>query len=131
MIVYDITNQKVRRNYNNLKSFENIESWKNEFILQGGVKDPKKFPFVIVGNKCDRESERKVQKSKAEMWCQNNGELQFFETSAKNDVQVKDAFQIITALAADQVKEEEIYIPPTIDLNKAKKPKNRQSNGCC
>lgn len=64
------------------------------------------------------------------MWCQNNGELQFFETSAKDDVQVKDAFQVITALAADQVKEEEIYIPPTIDLNKAKKPKGKKSGGC-
>jgi Ras-related protein Rab-7A len=49
VIVYDITSQK---------SFENIETWKSEFIDQGSIKDPSKFPFVVIGNKSDREEER-------------------------------------------------------------------------
>lgn len=59
VIVYDITSQK---------SFDNIETWKSEFIDQGGVKDPSKFPFIIIGNKSDKEEEREVSKSKAELW---------------------------------------------------------------
>ena len=85
-----------------------MENWKQEFIEQGGVKDPETFPFIVLGNKCDKESDRQVPKSKAEMWCQNNGEHAFFETSAKDDVGVKDAFETITGLAADQVKEEDM-----------------------
>lgn len=99
VIVYDVTSQK---------SFDSIENWKNEFIEQGEVKDPSKFPFVIIGNKCDKEAEREVTKSKAEIWCQNNGENPFFEASAKDDLGVKEAFESITGLAADQIKEEEM-----------------------
>jgi Ras-related protein Rab-7A len=99
VIVYDITSQK---------SFDSIENWKQEFIEQGGVKDPTKFPFVIIGNKSDKEDEREVTKSKAELWSQNNGEHPFFETSAKDDQGVKEAFESITGLAADQIKEEEM-----------------------
>lgn len=62
----------------------------------------------MLGNKCDKENERKVSLSKAELWCQNNGDHSLFETSAKDDVGVKDAFERITALAADQVKEDDM-----------------------
>ena len=41
VLVYDITNQK---------SFESLESWKEEFMLQGNPKDPESFPFVLLGN---------------------------------------------------------------------------------
>lgn len=99
VIVYDITSQK---------SFDNIETWKSEFIDQGGVKDPSKFPFVILGNKSDKEEEREVSKSKAELWAQNNGGHNFFETSAKDDQGVKEAFDSITGMAANQIKEEEM-----------------------
>jgi len=44
-----------------LKSFENLESWKEEFKQQGCPKDPETFPFVVLGNKCDKASERKVE----------------------------------------------------------------------
>ena len=60
VIVYDITQQK---------SFDSIEGWKHEFIMQGGIKDADKFPFVIIGNKSDRESDRKVEKARVEAWC--------------------------------------------------------------
>ena len=87
VIVYDITNQK---------SFDVIEGWKHEFIMQGGIKDADKFPFVIIGNKSDRESERKVEKARVEAWCQTNGNLASFETSAKENLGVADAFENIT-----------------------------------
>ena len=42
VVVFDITQAK---------SFDNLETWKNEFINQGGIKDPERFPFIILGNK--------------------------------------------------------------------------------
>lgn len=32
------------------KSFEALDSWKEEFILQGCPKDKETFPFVIIGS---------------------------------------------------------------------------------
>jgi len=37
------------------KSFSDLKNWKEVFINQGSVKDPTRFPFLIVGNKCDLE----------------------------------------------------------------------------
>lgn len=123
VIVYDITNPT---------SFDKMNTWKKEFIDQGGITNPEKFPFVIIGNKSDKEAERKVQKEKAMVWCENQaGNLQYFETSAKNDTGVKAAFEKVTEMASEQVKEEEIYIPPSINLNDAKKKKAPAANGSC
>jgi len=106
VVVFDITQGK---------SFDTLDNWKTEFINQGGIKNPENFPFVILGNKCDRESERKVTKAKAENWCQENGNHSYFETSAKDDIAIAEAFERITTLASEQIKEEEIYIPSTIN----------------
>ena len=56
---------------------------------------------MILGNKSDRESDRQVAKEKAQAWCENNGGHQMFETSAKEDIGVQDAFDAITSLAAE------------------------------
>lgn len=123
VIVYDITNPT---------SFEKMNTWKKEFIDQGGISNPEKFPFVIIGNKSDKEAERKVQKEKAQVWCENQGgNLQYFETSAKNDTGVKASFEKVTEMASEQIKEEEIYIPPSINLNDVKKKKSPAASGGC
>ena len=55
-LVYDITNSK---------SFENLDKWKDGFIENAGPDDPKTFPFVLIGNKVDRDPERKVDTNRA------------------------------------------------------------------
>jgi len=39
-----------------------------------------------LGNKVDREPERKVAASKAQQWCAEKGGIPYFETSAKENV---------------------------------------------
>merc|ERR1711907_196636 len=56
VLVYDITNQK---------SFEQLDSWRDEFLIQAGPRDPENFPFVVLGNKVDKENERRVTTNKA------------------------------------------------------------------
>ena len=51
IICFDITNHN---------SFENIQKWKSGFIEHAVPGQPHKFPFVIVGNKLDKESDREV-----------------------------------------------------------------------
>lgn len=49
VLVYDV---------NSAKSFENLENWKEEFMIQSGARE--NFPFVVVGNKIDLENQRVV-----------------------------------------------------------------------
>ncbi|CAG9311266.1 unnamed protein product [Blepharisma stoltei] len=120
VMVYDITSSK---------SFDNISSWKDEFLSQSNPKNPENFPFVVLGNKLDKESERKVPNARASQWCRDNGNMPFFETSAKDAINVDEAFQTIARNALSQVKEEEEY-KPTINLNGGKKDKG-QKKACC
>jgi Ras-related protein Rab-7A len=122
VLVYDITNQK---------SFESLDSWRDEFLMQGNPKDPENFPFIVLGNKCDKEGERKVAKSAAEKWCKTHGSIELFETSAKDNLNVEGAFQVIAKAAATQDKEEEIYFPKTVQLGGDKKKATSKEGGCC
>jgi len=121
VIVYDITNAK---------SFESLDTWRDEFLLQGAPKDPENFPFVLLGNKVDRDSDRKVPTAKAQTWCKNHGDIPLFEVSAKGNTMVDDAFQVIAKAASTQQKEEEIYFPVTVQLNKTETSRQTKS-GCC
>jgi Ras-related protein Rab-7A len=120
VIVYDITNAK---------SFEALDTWRDEFLLQGAPKDPENFPFILLGNKVDRDADRKVPTAKAQTWCKNHGDIQLFEVSAKENIMVEEAFQVIAKAAAAQQKEEEIYFPVTVQLNNQNQ--HKPSNGGC
>ncbi len=90
LLVYDITNPR---------SFDALSTWKQEFLRQAAPKHIDQFPFVLIGNKVDREVERKVPKAKAEHWCKQSGDIPYFEASAKDDAGVKEAFDKAAQLA--------------------------------
>merc|ERR1711881_704780 len=109
------------------KTFENLDSWRDEFLIQAGPKDPDNFPFVVLGNKIDLENQRVVSQKRALAWCQAKGNIPYFETSAKEAINVEQAFQVIAKNALKQESEEDIYLPDTINMT-ADKP--AQSAGC-
>jgi Ras-related protein Rab-7A len=99
--VYDVTNAK---------SFETLESWRDEFLVQASPRDPEHFPFVVLGNKVDvDESKRVVAQKRAQAWCQSKGDIPYFETSAKEAINVDQAFQTIARNALAQEQEVELY----------------------
>ncbi|KAM8872182.1 ras-related protein Rab-9A-like [Synchiropus picturatus] len=74
------------------QSFLNLANWKKEFTYYADVKEPDSFPFVVLGNKLD-VSERQVSGEDARQWCQENGGIPYFETSAKDATNVASAFE--------------------------------------
>lgn len=52
---------------NNAKTFENLDSWREEFLLQAGPREPEAFPFVALGNKVDLDS-RIVRRGTSGSW---------------------------------------------------------------
>jgi len=105
------------------KTFENLNSWREEFLIQAGPRDPDNFPFIVLGNKIDLENSRVVSAKKAHAWCQSKGNIPYFETSAKEAINVEQAFQTI---AKNAMKEEEIVdltgISDTITIDKQPAP---------
>lgn len=85
VLVYDV---------NNAKSFDTLESWRDEFLIQASPMDPESFPFVVLGNKIDQdESKRVISNKRAQAFCQAKGGIPYFETSAKAAINVEQAFE--------------------------------------
>uniref|UniRef100_A0A915D805 Uncharacterized protein n=1 Tax=Ditylenchus dipsaci TaxID=166011 RepID=A0A915D805_9BILA len=76
-------------------------NWIRFFVAQAGVK-PKEFSFMLLGNKIDRKSERAVTYERAISWCKSNNIMLYFETSAKQDINVEDAFSSIILKTVEQ-----------------------------
>ncbi|KAL3900865.1 MAG: hypothetical protein SGCHY_001035 [Lobulomycetales sp.] len=91
VLVHDVTNGK---------SFEALDSWRDEFLLQASPRDPDAFPFVLLANKTDLgETRRQVPKARATQWCQSRGGISYFECSAKDSTNVEEAFKTIARSA--------------------------------
>lgn len=44
---------------NSTKSFEALDAWRDEFLIQASPHDPDTFPFCVIGNKIDLGPERR------------------------------------------------------------------------
>ncbi|KAM7260152.1 hypothetical protein ACFE04_015893 [Oxalis oulophora] len=112
---------------NVMKSFQNLNHWREEFLIQASPSDPENFPFVVLGNKIDVDggNSRVVSEKKARAWCASKGDIPYFETSAKEGFNVDAAFQCIAKNAHEP--EEETYLPDTIDMGGRQ---HQRSSGC-
>ncbi|WZY73301.1 hypothetical protein YC2023_012154 [Brassica napus] len=120
VLVYDV---------NSMKSFDNLNNWREEFLIQASPSDPENFPFVVIGNKVDVDggNSRVVSEKKAKAWCASKGNIPYFETSAKEGTNVEEAFECIAKNALKSGEEEELYLPDTIDVGTSNQ---QRSTGC-
>ena len=92
MLVYDVSNRA---------SFEALNKWKLNFISNASPSDAANFPFMVVGNKSDL-AEQVVTEEEAATWCQANGGMVHFQTSAVNGSNVVQAFDKLGIEGAKQ-----------------------------
>jgi len=85
VLVFDVTSGK---------TFEHLGNFKDEFLNHAEPENPENFPFVVIGNKIDLEN-RAVAHENAKEWCQINGNIPYFEISAKEGTGLEDVFQTI------------------------------------
>ncbi|KNC53297.1 Ras-like protein Rab-7A [Thecamonas trahens ATCC 50062] len=112
------------------KTFENLDSWRDEFLIQAGPRDPDNFPFVVLGNKIDLEDQRRISTKRAMTWCTLKGNIPYFETSAKENVEVEQAFHTIAKNALKQENDVDLGFPPPSAI-KLHDPPPKQKKGCC
>lgn len=105
VFVFDVT----RRN-----TFEEIPAWKKAFLIQIGQENNDDFPILVLANKVDLP-DRQVSKAEVKEYCAREG-LPFFETSAKESLNVDRSFEKIASLILGQTKEEDMKFA-AVDLN--------------
>ena len=81
MVVYDITDGN---------SFEIVQGWLKEIH-----ENCYSVALILVGNKCDNEKQRIVEKKDASSFASQMG-IEFIETSAKENVNVTQLFEMLT-----------------------------------
>ena len=163
ILCYDITDAA---------SLDHLEHWQTEFLNQvggsgsgyydhngtatSGAAPP--FPFVVLGNKIDKERDRRVPLPVAEAWCQQGGRggggggsssfyygmsqaIPHLQTSAKTAVNVDEAFNEVARLALNYEAHKrqstpQLFVPPSsepIDLRRQESGyyADRRDDGCC
>lgn len=113
VLVYDVTKPK---------SFESLKRWREAFLTHASPRDPDNFPFVVLGNMVDRADDRRVSAEKAKKWASSvsSGDVQvpYFETSAKEGINIELAFHTVGERALEQyASPTDAFVPPTLRLN--------------
>jgi Ras-related protein Rab-7A len=163
LLVYDITEPA---------TFDHLQHWKDEFLHHVGgntfLNNPlimnqqqnnmlgsaPPFPFIVLGNKIDKEHDRRVPRQVVEEWCNNGGSaiarytnssLRHMETSSKTATNVDDAFMELARLALQyedykRRSQPQLFIPPStlpIDLRRDdsgyddNNDRSRHGDRCC
>ena len=81
LLLYNITNRE---------SFDSLNSWLTEIKNNAN----QNLSLILVGTNCDLENERKVTYKEGKDFARKNG-IKFIEVSAKNNINVKEAFDIL------------------------------------
>ena len=79
ILIYDVTS---------LQTYENVKTWINQIREEA----PPNVVIFLAGNKIDMEEERKVKTEEGKSLADEFG-LPFYETSAKNDININETFE--------------------------------------
>ncbi|CAI5440662.1 unnamed protein product [Caenorhabditis angaria] len=121
ILMYDITNEE---------SFNSVQDWCTQIKTYSW----ENAQVVLVGNKCDMDSERVVSMDRGRQLASQLG-LEFFETSAKENINVKAVFEKLVEIICDKMAEsldkDNAQQPPKgqkLDANTTQKPAQQQCN---
>lgn len=114
ILMYDVTNEE---------SFNSVQDW----VTQIKTYSWDNAQVILVGNKSDMEAERIVTYERGKQLADQLG-LEFFETSAKENINVQDVFDRLVDIICDKMTDS-VDSPdqPTINLNRGNRLTDDQS----
>ena len=113
LLVYDITN---------FDSFKKIDYWNNQIKNY----NKNKYSIVLIGNKIDLNNQRVVNFNDGKNLSKRIN-CKFFETSARNNINVDEVFETISLLTYKFCKENKLLFNQSFSLNNQKEKKK----SCC
>ena len=120
LFVYDVTN---------LLTFENLSYWIEEYNRHCGVNGTtnNQIPKLLVGNKCDLDSDIKVNTNMAQTFADMH-QMPLFETSAKDDSRQDHVEAIFMTLALKLKNSKPFYVPSQLHRARVQSIDHNQSN---
>ncbi|KFV83516.1 Ras-related protein Rab-3C, partial [Struthio camelus australis] len=103
ILMYDITNEE---------SFNAVQDWSTQIKTYSWDN----AQVILVGNKCDMEDERVIFTERGKHLAEQLG-FEFFETSAKDNINVKQTFERLVDIICDKMSES-LETDPTITAGK-------------
>nr|XP_038957544.1 ras-related protein Rab-3C isoform X4 [Rattus norvegicus] len=91
ILMYDITNEE---------SFNAVQDWSTQIKTYSWDN----AQVILAGNKCDMEDERVVSTERGQRLGEQLG-FEFFETSAKDNINVKQTFERLVDIICDKMSE--------------------------
>lgn len=117
ILMYDVTNEE---------SFSSVHDWCTQIKTYSWDN----AQVILVGNKCDMEDERVISFERGKQLADSLG-LEFFETSAKDNINVRAVFERLVDIICDKMSES-LDSDPTLTTNKGTRLDNAQpSNVNC
>ena len=93
------------------QSFKALDVWKKEFLNGANITNSANFPFVVLVNKMDEDpSKHVVSINDVRQWCEINGGIPMYETSAKTGANVDAAFMDIATRVVQTTKSETRFV---------------------
>ena len=121
ILVFDITDND---------SFKNVETWRSEFLNQLSPKNPNEFPLILIGNKCDMKQDSQVSDEAIQNYCKEHNDLPFFMCSAKDNINLEEAFNKVVDMALENIKKkEDDFVPDVKNIKIVPEPKKKKK--CC
>lgn len=112
------------------KTFETLDAWRDEFLIQASPSDGDNFPFVVLGNKIDLDS-RAVTQKRAMAWCHEKNNIPYFETSAKDAMNIEIAFLTIAKNALKQETDTNAYTVTQDQIKLSEMPETQEDSCSC
>ena len=124
LFVYDITSRQ---------SFNGVKVWIKEAEEIGNF-----YKRLLIGNKCDLSDKRNISIEELEKYCEEKN-IDFFETSAKENIYLVEAFNKIVELILENKTDEEIIREFGVkksslsisSRNLGSKKNNNKNQRCC
>ncbi|TRY99198.1 hypothetical protein DNTS_001995 [Danionella cerebrum] len=122
-VVFDITRGS---------TFEAVSKWKHDLDSKVKLANGSPIPSVLLANKCDQKKDGSNNSSLMDNFCKEAGFLRWFETSAKENINVDEAarFLVENILLNDKGLPYEENNGDKIKLDQQTVPAESKS-GCC
>jgi GTPase SAR1 family protein len=106
LLVFDLTNES---------SFLNVRNWIGE--IQSNAYS-ESVDMVLVGNKCDLESERIISKARALEFAQQC-QIDYIETSALENCNVAESVELLLDSVINHLEKNENFSQPNLNIPKS------------